>query len=86
MVKKKQEIKNERIDAKQLKSYLDRIEKLEEDATNIRSDINAIYSEAKEYGYDPKIMKVVLKLRKMDDAEKCELDELTEVYRQALNI
>lgn len=88
MVIKKQEIKSvdSVIDAKQLQSFIDRIENLEEEMANIKSDIKGIYAEAKGYGYDPKIMKIIIKLRKMEDNEIYELDELTEIYRKALNI
>ena len=88
MVRKKQEIKSvdSIIDAKQLQSFIDKIERLEEEMANIKSDIKNIYAEAKCYGYDPKIMKIIIKLRKMEDNEICELDELTETYRKALNI
>ena len=41
---------------------------------------------AKDFGYDPKIMKVVLRLKKLDEADRTELDEMTERYRAALNV
>ena len=78
--------KTDGIDATQLKSFMDRIEKLEEEMANIRSDIREIYAEAKDYGYDPKIMRVILRLQKLDEADRSELDELTETYRVALNV
>lgn len=78
--------KTDGIDAAQLKSFMDRIERLEEEMANIRSDIREIYAEAKDYGYDPKIMRVILRLQKLDEADRTELDELTETYRVALNI
>ena len=70
----------------QLTSFIDRIERLEEEMANIRSDIREIYAEAKDYGYDPKIMRVILRLKKLDEADRSELDELTETYRDALNV
>ena len=78
--------KTDGIDAAQLKSFMDRIERLEEEMANIRSDIREIYTEAKDYGYDPKIMRVILRLQKLDEADRTELDELTETYRVALNV
>lgn len=78
--------KTDEIDAAQLKSFMDRIERLEEEMANIRSDIREIYAEAKDYGYDPKIMRVILRLQKLDEADRTELDELTETYRVALNV
>ncbi|MBD5405858.1 DUF2312 domain-containing protein [bacterium] len=78
--------KTDGIDATQLKSFMDRIERLEEEMANIRNDIKEIFAEAKDYGYDPKIMKVMLRLQKLDEADRTELDELTDTYRTALNI
>ena len=78
--------KTDGIDAAQLKSFMDRIERLEEEMANIRSDIREIYAEAKDYGYDPKIMRVILRLQKLDEADRTELDELTETYRVALKV
>ena len=78
--------KTDGIQAEQLNSFMDRIERLEEEMANIRSDIREIYAEAKSVGYDPKIMRVVLRLKKLDEADRVELDELTETYRAALNV
>ena len=72
------------IRADELSSFIDRIERLEEEMANIRSDIREIYAEAT--GYDPKIMRVVLRLKKLDEADRTELDEVTELYRTALNV
>ncbi len=74
------------IRADELSSFIDRIERLEEEMANIRSDIREIYAEAKATGYDPKIMRVVLRLKKLDEADRTELDEVTELYRTALNV
>jgi uncharacterized protein (UPF0335 family) len=78
--------KTEGIDAGQLKGFIDRVERLEEEMANIRSDIREIYAEAKDFGYDPKVMRAVLRLKKLDEADRSELDELTETYRVALNV
>jgi len=74
------------IRADELSSFIERIERLEEEMANIRSDIREIYAEAKATGYDPKIMRVVLRLKKLDEADRTELDEVTELYRTALNV
>ena len=55
------------IQPEQLTSFIDRIERLEEEMANIRSDIREIYAEAKGFGYDPKIMRAVLRLKKLDE-------------------
>ena len=78
--------KVEGLNAGELKSYVEKIERLEEEMGNIRADIREIYKEAKEAGYDPKIMRVIIRLRKMDEADRSELDEVTETYRTALNV
>jgi len=78
--------KVEGLNAGELKTYVEKIERLEEEMGNIRADIREIYKEAKEAGYDPKIMRVIIRLRKLDEADRSELDEITETYRTALNV
>ena len=80
------EIKQNNIEAKQLVSYIERIERLESDANNIKSDIREVYAEAKSVGYNPKIMRAIIKLRKMEEADKVQQDEELEAYRVALDI
>ena len=79
-------VKTDGVSADQLNSFIERIERLEEEMANIRSDIREMYAEAKSIGYDPKIMRVVLRLKKLDEADRNELDQLTETYRAALNV
>ena len=74
------------INTESLNNYLIRIERLEEEKKSIQTDIKDVYAEAKAEGYDPRIMKIVLKLRAMPEADKNEIDSLTEVYRNALNV
>ena len=69
-----------------LKSFIERIERLEEEKNNILLDIKEIYSEAKSSGYDPKIMRKVLIIRKMDIDERIEQETLLDTYRNALVI
>ena len=78
--------RTDNIKADELTSFIERIEQLEEEIANLRSDIREVYAQAKATGYDPKIMKVILRLKKMDVADRTELDELTETYRVALNV
>lgn len=70
----------------QLLSIIERIEKLNEDAAVISADIKEIYNEAKSAGYDPKYIRQMIKLRKMDKDEVYENDELTQMYRKLLGI
>lgn len=74
------------IDNAQLKSIVERIEHLNEDAAAIAADIKEIYSEAKSAGYDPKYIRKMIQLRKLDADEIDEQDELTQMYRNALGI
>lgn len=68
-----------------LKSLIERIEKLEEEKAAISSDIRDVYAEAKSAGFDVKVMRVVIKLRKMNAADRDELETLTDTYRRALD-
>ena len=70
----------------QLKSFIERIERLEEEKNNILFDIKEVYSEAKNAGYDPKIMRKVLLIRKMDIDERLEQEALLDTYRNVLGI
>ena len=69
-----------------LKSLIEWIERLEEEKSNILADIKEVYSEAKGLGYDPKIMRKVLIIRKMDIDERLEQEALLDTYRNALGI
>ena len=69
-----------------LKSFIERIERLEEEKNNITSDIKEVFSEAKSIGYNPKIMRKILALRKMDVDERLEQEALLDTYRNALGI
>ncbi|MBN1324912.1 MAG: DUF2312 domain-containing protein [Alphaproteobacteria bacterium] len=74
------------IDNSQLTSIIERVEKLNEDTANIAADIKEIYSEAKSAGFDPKYIRQMIRLRKMDPDELDETDELVKMYRDALGI
>ncbi|MBQ9236144.1 MAG: DUF2312 domain-containing protein [Alphaproteobacteria bacterium] len=69
-----------------LTSLIERIERLEEEKKGISSDIRDVFAEAKGAGFDVKIMRVVLKLRKMNAADRDEQELLVDTYRKALNI
>ena len=70
----------------QLKSFIERIERLEEEKNNILADIKEVYSEAKSSGYEPKIMRKVLLIRKMYIDERLEQEALLDTYINALGI
>jgi uncharacterized protein (UPF0335 family) len=69
-----------------LKSYLERIERLEAEKKGIAEDIKDIYAEAKSFGFDTKTMRKVLRLRQMDQQKRQEEAELLELYASALGI
>lgn len=74
------------VSGQRLKSYIDRIERLEEERKALGEDVKEIYGEAKAFGFDTKIMKKVLKLRKMDSNKRREEEELLEVYLSAIGL
>lgn len=74
------------IDGNRLLSLIERIEHLEEEKSAISGDINDVYAEAKGAGFDTKIMRSIIKLRKMNAADRDENDFLIEAYRKALDI
>ena len=69
-----------------LKNFIERIEKLEEEKYNLTTDIKEVFSEAKSMGYEPKIMRKILILRKMDIDDRLEQEALLDTYRNALGI
>lgn len=69
-----------------LRSFIERIERLEEEKKGLQDDIKEVYAEAKGTGFDPKYMRIIVKLRKMDKSEIQEQDEMIEVYRLALGL
>ena len=70
----------------QLKAIIERIERLEEEKSALTSDIGNVYSEAKGGGFDVKIMKQIVKLRKMDKADLQEQETLLDLYKRALGL
>ena len=74
------------ISADRLKSFVERVEKLEEEKKAIGKDITDIYSEAKGVGYDVKTMRKIVAERRLDPADRAEQDMLLDVYRHALGM
>lgn len=70
----------------QLKSIVERIERLEEDKKTISGDIKEVYAEAKANGFDTKVLKSIITLRRMDPAQREELESLIDVYMAALGM
>ena len=69
-----------------LKSFIERIERLEEEKRALAEDIKEVYAEAKGTGFDTKIMRQLIKLRKMDKDDLDEQETLLDVYKHALGM
>ncbi|RMD61494.1 MAG: DUF2312 domain-containing protein [Alphaproteobacteria bacterium] len=74
------------IGAERLRSYIERIERLEEEKAALSADIREVYAEAKGNGFDTKVMRQVIKLRKMDRDERQELETLLDLYKRAVGL
>ncbi len=70
----------------QLRSVVERIERLEEEKKAIAEDIREVYGEAKANGYDTKVLRQVISLRKQDMSERQEQDAVRDLYLQALGM
>ena len=74
------------IAAERLRSYIERIEHLEEEKAALAADIREIYSEAKGNGFDRKTMRRVVRLRRLDQSERNEQEQLLSLYQRALGM
>jgi uncharacterized protein (UPF0335 family) len=74
------------ISAEQLRLFIERIERLEEEKKGIADDIKDVYAESKSTGFDVKTMRSIVKLRKMEKHHRDEADALLETYRNALGL
>lgn len=72
--------------ADQLRLFIERIERLEEEKKGMQDDIKDVYLEAKSTGYDPTAMKEIVRLRKRDKNERDEADAILETYKSALGL
>ena len=72
--------------ADQLRLFIERIERLEEEKKGIADDVRDVYSEAKSNGYDTKTMRKIVALRRMEAHVRQEADALLETYRNALGL
>jgi len=69
-----------------LRLLIERIERLEEEKKGIADDIRDVYAEAKAVGYDPKIMRQCVRLRKMDRNDRVEMETILDTYKNALGL
>ena len=72
--------------ADQLRLFIERIERLEEEKKGIADDVKDVYLEAKANGYDVKTMRAIVRLRRMEKNARQEADALLETYRAALGL
>jgi uncharacterized protein (UPF0335 family) len=74
------------IAAERLRSFIERVERLEEEKKGLQNDIKDIFAEAKGTGFDTKIMRQIIRLRRMESADRQEMDALLELYKSALGM
>lgn len=74
------------IAGKRLASFIERIERLEEEKAALAEDIKEVYAEAKGIGYDVKTIRKIISLRKLDPEKRREQEELLNLYQQALGM
>ncbi|MBB4198709.1 DUF2312 domain-containing protein [Rhodoblastus sphagnicola] len=72
------------LDGGHLKSFIERIERLEEEKKAIAEDIKEVYAEAKGNGYDVKIMRKIISIRRQDENKRREEEEILDLYLSAL--
>ena len=77
---------SENVAADQLRLFIERIERLEEEKKGMADDIRDVYSEAKGQGYDTKTMRSIVRLRKMEKNARDEAEALLETYKAALGL
>ena len=70
----------------QLKSIIERVERLLEEKKAIGDDVSAVYAEAKAKGYDTKALKAIVRMRAQDPNERAEFESILETYMQALGM
>jgi len=74
------------IAGEQLRSFIERIERLEEEKKDVQEQIKEVFSEAKGSGFDTRIMRQLLRLRKLREVDRSEQEELLEIYKAAIGM
>jgi uncharacterized protein (UPF0335 family) len=74
------------IAAEALKQYVERIERLEEEKKALSEDLKQVYGEAKSTGFDVKILRKIISLRKVADHDRLEQEEILQIYKNALGM
>ena len=81
-----EEIKSGGVAVDRLRSLVERIERLEEERKALGSDIKDIYAEAKSAGFDPKVLRQLIRIRKQEAADVEEQETMLDIYRRALGM
>lgn len=79
-------MENKEVDKSQILSFVERIERLEEEKKEISADIRGVFSEAKGQGFDVKVLRQVIRLRKLDPADRAETEFLRDEYKKLIGI
>ncbi len=79
-------LKTGAVESTKLRSYIERIEKLEEEKAAIAADVRDVFAEAKSNGFDTKTMRQVLKLRKLNHNDRLEQEYMLDLYKRALGL
>ncbi|MGE5503111.1 MAG: DUF2312 domain-containing protein [Actinomycetota bacterium] len=74
------------IAAEALRQIIERIERLEEEKQALQGDIKDVYAQAKSQGFDTKIIRQIIRLRKMEDQEREEIEQLLDLYKAAIGM
>ena len=74
------------VTAEQLKAFVERVERLEEEKAGLAADIREVYAEAKAHGFDVKTMREIVRLRKIDSADRAEQEALLDLYKHAVGM
>ena len=74
------------IAGERLRAFVERVERLEEEKAALAADIKEVYAEAKGVGFDIKILRKIISLRKLDRSDRLEQEELLDIYMRALDM
>ncbi|OHC74736.1 MAG: hypothetical protein A3G18_07065 [Rhodospirillales bacterium RIFCSPLOWO2_12_FULL_58_28] len=74
------------VPVERLRSFVERIERLEEEKAVLTADIKEVYSEAKGSGFDVKVLRQIVRLRKMDQSARREQQQILDIYKRALDL
>ncbi len=86
MSEAKEPVSSGGISGERLKSFIARIEKLEEDKAAVGEDLKEVYAEAKGVGFDTKIIRQIIRIRKVEVEKRRETEELLELYKAAIGM